>query len=91
MTARSIINLAADSITVNPSPPPGSDKLLTVVSWIGWGAMIAAVVALVIAGATFGYQKSHGTASNEAAAKVGWILVGCVIIAMAGGLVGALV
>ena len=91
MLAQTVLDLAADSITVNPSPPPGSDKLLTIVSWVGWGAMIAAVVALVIAGAKFGYEKSHGTASNEAATRVGWTLVGCVVIAMAGGLVGALV
>ena len=81
----------ADAITVNPTAPPGSQKLLTIVSWVGWGAMLAAVVALVIAGAKFGYEKSHGTAGNEAATKVAWTLVGCVVIATAGGLVGALV
>ena len=74
-----------------PAPPPGSDKFLTIVSWAGWGAMLAAIVALVIAGAKFGYQRSNGTASNEEAGKVGWTLVGCVLIAIAGSLVGALV
>ncbi|WP_045821442.1 hypothetical protein [Williamsia herbipolensis] len=91
MTMRSTITNIADSITVNPTAPPGSDKLLTVVSWAGWLAMIAAVVALVAAGAKFGFEKSHGTADNAAATKVAWTLVGCVVIATAGGLVGALV
>ncbi len=91
MTMRTTITNIAESITVNPTAPPGSDKLLTVVSWVGWIAMIGAVVALVIAGASFGFEKSRGTASNESATKVAWTLVGCVVIATAGGLVGALV
>ncbi|WP_437427149.1 hypothetical protein [Williamsia muralis] len=75
----------------DPTPPPGSDKFLTIVSWIGWGATLAAIVALVVAGARFGFQKSHGTASNEEAGKVAWTLIGCVLIAISGSLVGALV
>ncbi|WP_237342153.1 hypothetical protein [Williamsia soli] len=74
-----------------PAPPPGSDKFLTIVSWVGWGAMLVAILALVVAGARFGFQKSHGGATNEEAGKVGWTLVGCVLIAIAGSLVGALV
>ncbi|WP_020109707.1 hypothetical protein [Nocardia sp. 348MFTsu5.1] len=70
--------------------PPGSDKFLTIVSWIGWGATLGAIVALIIAGVRFGFQKSHGTASNEEAGKVAWTLVGCVLIAVSGSLVGAL-
>ncbi len=86
-----MIIIADGPIQPQPAPPPGSDKFLTIVSWAGWGAMLAAIVALVIAGARFGFQKSHGGASNEEASKVGWTLVGCVLIAIAGSLVGALV
>lgn len=91
MTMRSTITNIADAITVNPTAPPGSDGLLRIVAWVGWGAMLAAVVALIIAGAKFGYEKSHGTADNAAATRVAWTLVGCVVIATAGALVGALV
>lgn len=86
-----VIILADGPDQPKPAPPPGSDKFLTIVSWAGWGAMLAAIVALVIAGAKFGFQKNHGGATNEEAGKVGWTLVGCVLIAIAGSLVGALV
>lgn len=71
--------------------PPGSDKFLTIVSWIGWGATLAAIVALIIAGAKFGFQKQRGGASNEEGSAVAWTMVGCVLIAISGSLVGALV
>ncbi|MAU80850.1 MULTISPECIES: hypothetical protein [Gordonia] len=86
-----LIYLAADPITVNPTAPPGSDKLLNIVSWGGWIGMVAAVVALIYNGAKFGYERKQGTASNDAATSVAWTCAGCVVMAMAGGLVGAIV
>lgn len=90
--ANTHLALLVAEVPTNPESvaPPGSDKFLTIVSWIGWGATLAAIVALVVAGARFGFQKSHGGASNEEASKVAWTLVGCVLIAVSGGLVGAL-
>lgn len=88
---RMMILIAEGPDQPDPAPPPGSDKFLTIVSWVGWGAMLVAILALVIAGAKFGFQRSHGGVSNEEAGKVGWTLVGCVLIAIAGSLVGALV
>ena len=82
-------NLAVN-VQVNPSAPPGSDKIMMIVSWVGWGACIGAVVALLIAGGKFGYDRHQGTADSEAAKSVGKTLLGCVLIAIAGGLVGAL-
>lgn len=75
---------------VNPQAPPGSDKFMTLLSWVGWGACLAAVIALLIAGGKFGFDKHQGTADSEAAKSVGKTLIGCVVIAVAGGLVGAL-
>ncbi|GAB91613.1 hypothetical protein [Gordonia rhizosphera] len=86
-----VLPLAADPITVNPTAPPGSDKLLTIISWAGWLGMVAAVVALIAAGAKFGFDRHQGTATNESAVRVAWTCAGCVVMAMAGGLVGAIV
>ena len=86
-----MIVLADGPVQPEPSPPPGSDKFLTIVSWAGWGAMLGAILALVIAGVRFGYQKRNGGATNEEVSGVGWTMVGCVLIAIAGSLVGALV
>lgn len=82
-------NLAV-TVQVNPQAPPGSDKFLMLVSWVGWGACVAAVVALLIAAGKFGFDKHQGTADSEAAKSVGKTLIGCVLVAVAGGLVGAL-
>lgn len=82
--------LLAVDIQVDPTPPPGSDKFMTIVSWIGWGACISAVAALLIAGGKFGHDKRQGTMDSESAEKVTRTLIGCVLIAIAGGLVGAL-
>lgn len=92
-TAGSLITnaqLLAVDIQVNPTAPPGSDKFLTLVSWVGWGACLAAVCALLIAGGKFGFDKHQGTADSEAATRVAKTCVGCVIIAVAGALVGGL-
>ena len=81
----------ADTIDVNPQAPPGSNKFLMLLSWVGWLAMVAAVAALVIVGAQFGFERRQGTADSESASRAGKALIGCVVIAIAGGLVGALV
>lgn len=78
------------NIQVNPEAPPGSEKFMRLVSWVGWGATIAAVAALLIAGGKFGFDKQRGTADSESGEKVAKTLIGCVIIAVAGALVGAL-
>lgn len=83
--------LAADpGYDIPPQAPPGAEKFMTLVSWVGWGACLAAVAALLIAGGKFGFDRHQGTADSEAATKVAKTCVGCVIIAIAGGLVGAL-
>lgn len=82
--------LLAVDIQVNPTAPPGSEKFLTLVSWLGWGVCLASVAALLIAGGKFGFDKHQGTADSEAATRVAKTCVGCVIIAVAGALVGGL-
>lgn len=89
-TPASSVEYNAEGYNIEPQAPPGSEKFMTLVSWIGWGACLAAVAALLIAGGKFGFDRHQGTADSEAATKVAKTCVGCVIIAIAGGLVGAL-
>lgn len=91
LTAWSELAPQDNSINVSPSPPPGSSKILTIVSWGGWIAMIMAVLGIMIAGGKFAWEKQHHGASNQSAMAVGWACAGCVCISIAGGLVGALV
>ncbi|AUH70579.1 MULTISPECIES: hypothetical protein [Gordonia] len=90
MITATVLNLA-DTINVNPQAPPGSSKFLLLLSWVGWLAMIGAVAALVIIGGKFGFEKRQGTADSESAERATKALIGCVVIGIAGGLVGALV
>lgn len=82
--------LLAVDIQVDPTPVPGSEKFMTIVSWVGWGACLSAVAALLIAGGKFGHDRHQGTMDSESAQKVARTLIGCVVIAIAGALVGAL-
>lgn len=81
----------AESIQVDIQAPPGTNKFLLLLSWLGWFAMIGAVAALVIIGGKFGYEKKQGTADSESGERVAKALIGCVLISVAGGLVGGLV
>lgn len=84
------VQVLAEEFNVTPTAPPGAEKFLTLVSWVGWGACLAAVAALMIAGGKFGFDRHQGTADSESASKVAKTCVGCVVIAIAGALVGGL-
>lgn len=71
-----------------PSAPPGADDFTLVLSWVFWIALFAGVLGFVIAGVMMMMQsRGRGGDGTEAVARVGWVAVGCVIVASASGLV----
>lgn len=74
---------------VNPIAPPGSAKFETIVSWITWGAIIAAVVGLIIGGVLLAYERSQGS-GGDAKNKIIGGMVGAVVIGVAAGIVNQL-
>lgn len=77
---------------INPTPtqPPGTEGLGTLINWLAWGATFAAVAGLLITAALMALSHRRGEGS-EHMSRLGMVLGACVIIAAAGGLVGALV
>lgn len=74
----------------DPSPiaPPGSEDFSLVLNWVFWIALAAGVLGFIIAGIMMMLQ-SQGRASGgggEHMSRVGWVAVGCIIVAAASGL-----
>lgn len=92
------LNLQLNAVNVlatipNPgggSAPPGSEGLLTILSWAAWIALALGVLGVIIAGITMMIQVRRGE-GGEGLSKLGWTLAGCVVVAGASGLVTAFV
>lgn len=70
--------------------PPGSEGLLTILRWIAWIVFALAVVGILICAGTMMVSNRRGE-GGEHAARLSWVLGGCVLASVASGVVGALV
>lgn len=84
--------LAQDIGDVDPTPPTGEtgDKILTLLSWLMWGCIIAAVAGIMICGAMLAYEKITGGGQGNGAGKLVGALFGCILIGGAAGLANML-
>jgi type IV secretory pathway VirB2 component (pilin) len=69
--------------------PPGADKLDLVIDWVRWIAFSVCVLGILIAGAMMAVGQRRGE-GGEHAARLGWVLAACIVIASSTLLVGAL-
>ena len=69
--------------------PPGGDKLDLVIDWVRWIAFSICILGILIAGAMMAVGQRRGE-GGEHAARLGWVLAACIVIASASLLVGAL-
>lgn len=87
-----VVNVVAGA----PNPgggvaPPGSEKFLLLLRWVMWLCSGVCVVGVMIAGATMALaHRGHG-GGGEHAARLGWVLAGCIVIGGSSALVGALI
>lgn len=84
--------LAGPVPTVNPSAPPGSEKIMTVIGWVGWAvfaASIAGVLFICIKMATSAHKTRMGDGGGEEAGKLFWPLLACIVGSSAGAILGA--
>jgi 4-hydroxybenzoate polyprenyltransferase len=76
----------------NPSPetPPLADKLMKMVQYLTWFAILSGIVAIIFAGGKFAWEKWSGSAPQSPKMVAG-AMVGGVIATSAGTIMNALV
>ena len=85
----SFSNLVA-SVIPNPTPvvPAEAKGLLTVLNWASGIGLVLGVLGVIIVGITMVIQLQRGE-GGQAIAKLGWVLLGTIIITGASGIVRA--
>ncbi|MEV6280340.1 hypothetical protein [Nocardia sp. NPDC051832] len=76
----------------NPTPetPPLSDKIMTMVRWLTWFAILSGIVAIIFAGGKFAWEKWQGSALQSPKMVAG-AMIGGVVATSAGTIMNALV
>ncbi|MDJ0322119.1 hypothetical protein [Pseudarthrobacter sp. PS3-L1] len=75
----------------NPTAPPGSEGLITILGWISWIIFGLAVAAILVVSGKMMFDNGRGGGGGQAATGLIWVLGGCIIAAVASGLVGTIV
>ena len=70
--------------------PPGSEGVVTIVSWVAWIAVALCVVGVIAAGVGMLFAGRRGE-GGEHVKTLGYVLAGSIVIGGASALVGALV
>jgi hypothetical protein len=71
-------------------PPDVKTKVQTLVDWVTTIAISICILGVIVAGAMMAIGQRRGE-GGEHAARLGWVLAGCIVIGCASGLVRALV
>jgi hypothetical protein len=71
-------------------PPDVKTKVQTLVDWVTTIAISLCILGVIIAGAMMAIGQRRGE-GGEHAARLGWVLAGCIVIGTASALVNALV
>ena len=80
------------SVIPNPTPtvPPQAGGLLTILNWASGIGLVLGVLGVIIVGIGMVIQLQRGEGA-QAIAKLVWVLLGCIIITGASGIVRAFV
>jgi TrbC/VIRB2 pilin len=77
-------------VPLEPLPEGVQSKVNTVVSWVTTISISICILGVIIAGAMMAIGQRRGE-GGEHAARLGWVLAGCIVIGTASGFVKALV
>jgi hypothetical protein len=66
--------------------PPGGDKLLDALSYGAWIALAICVLGVIVCGAMMAISHRHGS-GGEHAARLGWVIAGCIVVGSASAIV----
>ena len=95
-TARTTLLATAASVLAQvPDPgsgkkPPGFEKFNTILSWAAWIAIGVCVLGLIICGGKMAIEHRSG-GGGGLQGQVGSVMIGCVLIGTAAGIVQALI
>ncbi|MEV0732253.1 hypothetical protein [Polymorphospora sp. NPDC050346] len=74
-----------------PQPPPGmEEKTNLFLGWMKWGGIIAGIAGFMIAGIMMVVgRRNRSSLAADGASGLPWIVGGLSVVALAGGIVGA--
>jgi hypothetical protein len=86
------LSVLATSVIPDPKPtiPAEADGLLTVLNWASGIGLVLGVLGVIIIGIKLVIQLQRGE-GGQTLASLGWVLMGCIIITGASGIVRAFV
>jgi hypothetical protein len=84
-------HLMADVPNFSNTPPPGSDKLLKIGSWVLYTVSALCVIGLLMVGGRLAVSHHHGIQGGQHGEKLGAVMTGIVIVGAASGIAGALI
>lgn len=88
--ARLVAGLAGLELNPVPVAPPGvADKVETVLTWLMWIAGATVIVGFIIGGIMLAASNERGM-GNENVRRIGFVIMGAVVIAAAAALAKAL-
>lgn len=77
--------------TPGQQQPPGTQGLITMLSWGGWLVSFVCVAGLLIVAAMMALKHRRGEGGGEAMASLGWVLGACVLGSAVGPIANALI
>ena len=80
---------AADITQPSPVRPPGTEGLTTLLSWGMYLIAFAGIVGVLIASGSMMLSNRRGE-GGEQAAKLGWVMGGCIVAAASASIVNVL-
>lgn len=87
-----LINASAalvPAISVTPTPPPGSEKLLTGLGYVAWAVSIACVLGVLILGGKLALSAGSSHGGHGIGKGLGYVLGAMILIGAATAIVGA--
>ncbi|MGW4369206.1 hypothetical protein ACWEKT_26525 [Nocardia takedensis] len=90
MAVETAANVVAQEITITPSSPPGSEKIVNLVGYLAWLVTLAGIAALIYAGGKFGWERWHG-GSVESPKIIAAAMAGGILATSAGQIMNAVV
>ena len=87
-----MLHTIAQGIIPDPNPvvPPQAEGLLTILDWASGIGLVIGVLGVIIVGIMMTMQIRRGE-GGQSLGQLGWVLLGCIIITGASGIVRAFV